>query len=78
MSFWPYPKRRLGNSSTRKPSNWTLECQEDYFIKPRRLIRLWIGEGFVEEQNGKTLEESIGVKIQGGRDWGFKGAAKFV
>ncbi|KAL7181397.1 hypothetical protein ACSBR1_040310 [Camellia fascicularis] len=25
MSFWPYPKRRLGNSSTRKPSNWTLE-----------------------------------------------------
>ncbi|CAL5347884.1 unnamed protein product [Camellia sinensis] len=30
---------------------------EDYSIKARRLIRLWIAEGFVEEQNGKTLEE---------------------
>ncbi|KAL7163657.1 hypothetical protein ACSBR2_039719 [Camellia fascicularis] len=30
---------------------------EDYFIKARRLIRLWIVEGFVDEQNGKTLEE---------------------
>ncbi|CAL5416994.1 unnamed protein product [Camellia sinensis] len=30
---------------------------EDYSIKAGRLIRLWIVEGFVEEQNGKTLEE---------------------
>ncbi|XP_028111686.1 disease resistance protein RPM1-like [Camellia sinensis] len=30
---------------------------EDYSIKAARLIRLWIAEGFVEEQNGKTLEE---------------------
>ncbi|XP_028054761.1 disease resistance protein RPM1-like [Camellia sinensis] len=30
---------------------------EDYFIKAGRLVRLWIAEGFVEEQNGKTLEE---------------------
>ncbi|KAL7209259.1 hypothetical protein ACSBR1_030904 [Camellia fascicularis] len=30
---------------------------EDYSIQARRLIRLWIAEGFVEEQNGKTLEE---------------------
>ncbi|KAL7209224.1 hypothetical protein ACSBR1_030873 [Camellia fascicularis] len=30
---------------------------EDYSIKAGRLIRLWIAEGFVEEQNGKTLEE---------------------
>ncbi|CAL5347955.1 unnamed protein product [Camellia sinensis] len=30
---------------------------EDYTIKAGRLIRLWIAEGFVEEQNGKTLDE---------------------
>ncbi|CAL5347918.1 unnamed protein product [Camellia sinensis] len=30
---------------------------EDYSIKAGRLIRLWIAEGFVKEQNGKTLEE---------------------
>ncbi|KAL7263261.1 hypothetical protein ACSBR1_001438 [Camellia fascicularis] len=30
---------------------------EDYSIKAGRLTRLWIAEGFVEEQNGKTLEE---------------------
>ncbi|CAL5414042.1 unnamed protein product [Camellia sinensis] len=30
---------------------------EDYSIKAGRLIQLWIAEGFVEEQNGKTLEE---------------------
>ncbi|KAL7176971.1 hypothetical protein ACSBR2_030331 [Camellia fascicularis] len=30
---------------------------EDYSINAGRLIRLWIAEGFVEEQNGKTLEE---------------------
>ncbi|CAL5347935.1 unnamed protein product [Camellia sinensis] len=30
---------------------------EDYSIKAGRLIRLWIVEGFIEEQNGKTLEE---------------------
>ncbi|THF94782.1 hypothetical protein TEA_007170 [Camellia sinensis var. sinensis] len=30
---------------------------EDYSIKVGRLIQLWIAEGFVEEQNGKTLEE---------------------
>ncbi|GMP78504.1 hypothetical protein CsSME_00034420 [Camellia sinensis var. sinensis] len=30
---------------------------EDYSIQAGRLIRLWIAEGFVEEQNGKTLEE---------------------
>ncbi|GMP78660.1 hypothetical protein CsSME_00034511 [Camellia sinensis var. sinensis] len=30
---------------------------EDYPITAGRLIRLWIAEGFVEEQNGKTLEE---------------------
>ncbi|CAL5347883.1 unnamed protein product [Camellia sinensis] len=29
----------------------------DYSIKAERLIRLWIAEGFVKEQNGKTLEE---------------------
>ncbi|KAI8003809.1 Disease resistance protein RPM1 [Camellia lanceoleosa] len=33
---------------------------EDYSIKAGRLIRLWIAEGFVEEQNGKTLEEVAG------------------
>ncbi|CAL5347975.1 unnamed protein product [Camellia sinensis] len=33
---------------------------EDYSIKAARLIRLWIAEGFVEEQNGKTLEEVAG------------------
>ncbi|KAI8003007.1 Disease resistance protein RPM1 [Camellia lanceoleosa] len=30
---------------------------EDYFIRCGRLIRLWIAEGFIEKQNGKTLEE---------------------
>ncbi|KAI8002379.1 Disease resistance protein RPM1 [Camellia lanceoleosa] len=30
---------------------------EDYSIRAGKLIRLWIAEGFVEEQNGKTLEE---------------------
>ncbi|KAL7209227.1 hypothetical protein ACSBR1_030875 [Camellia fascicularis] len=30
---------------------------EDYSIKAGRLIQLWIAEGCVEEQNGKTLEE---------------------
>ncbi|THF94771.1 disease resistance protein RPM1-like [Camellia sinensis] len=30
---------------------------EDYSINAGRLIRLWIAEGFVEEQKGKTLEE---------------------
>ncbi|GMP78389.1 hypothetical protein CsSME_00034319 [Camellia sinensis var. sinensis] len=30
---------------------------EDYSISYGRLNRLWIAEGFVEEQNGKTLEE---------------------
>ncbi|GMP77994.1 hypothetical protein CsSME_00034090 [Camellia sinensis var. sinensis] len=30
---------------------------EDYSIEVGRLIRLWTAEGFVEEQNGKTLEE---------------------
>ncbi|XP_052206310.1 disease resistance protein RPM1-like [Diospyros lotus] len=30
---------------------------EDYSINCGRLIRLWIAEGFIEEQRGKTLEE---------------------
>ncbi|XP_043694569.1 disease resistance protein RPM1 [Telopea speciosissima] len=30
---------------------------EDYLIKRKRLIRLWIAEGFVEKIEGKTLEE---------------------
>ncbi|XP_062094480.1 disease resistance protein RPM1-like [Humulus lupulus] len=30
---------------------------EDYSIKPNALIRLWIAEGFVEEIEGRTLEE---------------------
>ncbi|XP_052201706.1 disease resistance protein RPM1-like [Diospyros lotus] len=30
---------------------------EDYSINCGRLIRLWIAEGFIEEQIGKTLEE---------------------
>ncbi|GMP80259.1 hypothetical protein CsSME_00035428 [Camellia sinensis var. sinensis] len=30
---------------------------EDYSICCGRLIRLWITEGFIEKQNGKTLEE---------------------
>ncbi|XP_052206314.1 disease resistance protein RPM1-like isoform X2 [Diospyros lotus] len=30
---------------------------EDYSISCGRLIRLWIAEGFIEEQRGKTLEE---------------------
>ncbi|GMP78467.1 hypothetical protein CsSME_00034388 [Camellia sinensis var. sinensis] len=30
---------------------------EDYSIKAARLIRLWIAEGFVEDQKGKTMEE---------------------
>ncbi|GMP78479.1 hypothetical protein CsSME_00034399 [Camellia sinensis var. sinensis] len=30
---------------------------ENYSIEGERLIRLWITEGFVEEQKGKTLEE---------------------
>ncbi|CAL5414041.1 unnamed protein product [Camellia sinensis] len=30
---------------------------EDYSISYGRLIRLWIAEGFIEEQKGKTMEE---------------------
>ncbi|KAG9448695.1 hypothetical protein H6P81_008660 [Aristolochia fimbriata] len=30
---------------------------EDYVIKRKRLIRLWIAEGFVEERRGMTMEE---------------------
>ena len=30
---------------------------ENYPVKRRRLIRLWIAEGFVKEERGKTLEE---------------------
>ncbi|XP_062096018.1 disease resistance protein RPM1-like [Humulus lupulus] len=30
---------------------------EDYSIKPNVLIRLWIAEGFIEEIEGRTLEE---------------------
>ncbi|KAK1317620.1 Disease resistance protein RPM1 [Acorus calamus] len=30
---------------------------EDYGIKRKRVIRLWVAEGFVEEREGKTLEE---------------------
>ncbi|XP_045827041.1 disease resistance protein RPM1-like [Trifolium pratense] len=30
---------------------------EDYQVKPNRVIRHWIAEGFVKEERGKTLEE---------------------
>ncbi|RWR73937.1 disease resistance protein RPM1-like protein [Cinnamomum micranthum f. kanehirae] len=30
---------------------------EDYQIRERRLIRLWVAEGFIEEREGHTLEE---------------------
>ena len=30
---------------------------EDYFVSCARLIRLWIAEGFVKEEQGITLEE---------------------
>ncbi|XP_040366513.1 disease resistance protein RPM1 isoform X2 [Rosa chinensis] len=30
---------------------------EDHLIKHMRLIRLWMAEGFIEEKQGKTLEE---------------------
>ncbi|XP_027343740.1 disease resistance protein RPM1-like [Abrus precatorius] len=30
---------------------------EDYAVKPKRLIRQWIAEGFVKYEKGKTLEE---------------------
>ncbi|XP_068638625.1 disease resistance protein RPM1-like [Aristolochia californica] len=30
---------------------------EDYIIKRKRLIRLWIAEGFVKERRGMTMEE---------------------
>ena len=30
---------------------------ENYLVKRRRLVRLWIAEGFVIEKIGKTLEE---------------------
>ncbi|KAM5573489.1 disease resistance protein RPM1-like [Rosa sericea] len=30
---------------------------EDHLIKHTRLIRLWMAEGFIEEKQGKTLEE---------------------
>ncbi|XP_052182178.1 disease resistance protein RPM1-like isoform X2 [Diospyros lotus] len=30
---------------------------EDYLVKRRRLIRLWVSEGLVKEVTGKTLEE---------------------
>jgi len=30
---------------------------EDYEVKSKRLIRLWIVEGFVKDEEGKTLED---------------------
>ncbi|KAK1274453.1 Disease resistance protein RPM1 [Acorus gramineus] len=30
---------------------------EDYRIKRKRIIRLWVAEGFIEERNGMTMEE---------------------
>ncbi|XP_060673838.1 disease resistance protein RPM1 [Ziziphus jujuba] len=30
---------------------------EDYLIEPKKLIRFWIGEGFVQEKEGRILEE---------------------
>ncbi|KAI5409166.1 disease resistance protein RPM1 isoform X1 [Lathyrus oleraceus] len=30
---------------------------EDFEVKPKRVIRQWIAEGFVKEEKGKTLEE---------------------
>lgn len=33
---------------------------EDYQIRRMRLIRLWVAEGFVEEREGKTMEEVAG------------------
>jgi disease resistance protein RPM1 len=36
---------------------------EDYFVSCARLIRLWIAEGFVKEEQGMTLEEGCGPSI---------------
>ncbi|KAK1274458.1 Disease resistance protein RPM1 [Acorus gramineus] len=30
---------------------------EDYLIKRKRIVRLWVAEGFIEERDGMTMED---------------------
>ncbi|CDP05524.1 unnamed protein product [Coffea canephora] len=36
---------------------------EDYKISVRRLIRLWIAEGFIQRTEEKRLEDVTGVRV---------------
>ncbi|OMP09589.1 Disease resistance protein [Corchorus olitorius] len=56
---------------------------EDYSVKRARLIRLWIAEGFIKEESGKTVEEIaedylnelIGTNLVQVSSWDFDGRA---
>ncbi|OMO79123.1 Disease resistance protein [Corchorus capsularis] len=56
---------------------------EDYSVKRARLIRLWIAEGFIKQESGKTVEEIaedclnelIGTNLVQVSSWDFDGRA---